>query len=931
MNVQSLLSNRDHLVHDIVCYSPAVILLSEARVTEDVEDFELDINGYRTVRCNSASRRTGGVVVYIRDDISFKVFKSFSVDKTYWCIFVSLKLHFQDFLVGCLYRSPSSGVRDFFNCFESWAEDVFSSVHKCILVGDFNLDYLKIDNVDVVYFKQYIATIGVEQLVTEPTRVTNTSETLIDYVLTNVLYVTHIVHDLPKIADHSNISVAVRSLPRPLCNNRKLLRNFCSDSLCEINRRLVECEWSLDLADVDLQYTMLVNNTVSCIDSVTPLKSIVFRDNHLPWYDREVITLTGRRDEAYRNFRRSREYDRLQYWLIYKQCRNEVVNLLKRKKTNYYRCKIDAHANNSREMWKTLKALVKPQNASLPDIVVFNNREVQSDEMKAEMFNSYFIDSILEIRASIHVSADWSPVDYPLITCRMTSFSRLSLIQLGKLVSGLDNRCNSSALNNRVLKSIFEVIGHILLDLVNTSLETGQFPKELKVSTIVPIPKVPNSNEAGNFRPINTLPCVEKLLELAVYHQITEYVDRNNLLMVRQSGFRSQHSCETALQLTISEWKLLVDDGKYIVAVFLDFKRAFETVDVRILLEKLAYYGFSGTVLLWFQNYLTNRFQNTKVNNFISSSKLVKTGVPQGSVLGPLMFILYLNDINYLKHSEFINLFADDTLLAVSDVCLSRAVEKMNGVLEELTVFLNVNKLKLNVGKSKAMIVTTPYRSSLIDPAAIDLRIYDEPLEIVSEFKYLGFVVDNTLSLREHFKYIHGKISKKLFFFSRISSHLSAETSLVVFRTIIQPHFDYCASLLFLFNSGYVSSLQRLSNRGMRVILRCSRYTPIGLMLEALCWVSVRDRLYCLAMTFIFKILHGFTPTYFDRFIVLHNQVHSYNTRGSSDLFVPRTKYRSTMNSLFHRGLIEYNKLPALIKQSSSVRCFKHNLLNYIR
>lgn len=937
LNIQSVLANINHLITEVVCYNPALILLSEARTTADIEDFEVQVENYNIVRCDSTSRHTGGVVMYIRKDFKFRIVKKIVVDKMYWVVFIRIEITGQNWIIGCLYRSPSSDEQVFLDNIENWFEDVFDLNSKCILVGDFNFNYLNTSLRYVNQIKSFIRSIGVEQLVSEATRITNVSSTLIDYVLTNQSSVRCDVHDTPKISDHSLITIKLNKANFTNMTKRITFRNYCENNLIKLNNRLISCDWDLNSNNVDSLYDNIMNNLKSNVELVAPLKTINCKSNHLPWYDQEVINLARSRNEAYRSFVGCRDdnYNRSLKWERYKYFRNEVVNLLKYKRNQYYENKIDLNLNDPKKMWKTLKNLIQPPKPELPLRIMFkrlgNNIYIENDKDKAENFNSYFTDSILEIKESIAQSDMWSDDTLPLVESTMSQFNLLNMKSLKSIINKLDNKCNSEIVNNKVLKNIFQVIGHVILNLVNTSLKTGRIPLELKTSTITPIPKIINTYEAENFRPINTLPALEKVIELAVYAQVSDYIQSNNIIMEYQSGFRPNHSCETALQATLSKWKFQTDSNKYIIAIFLDFKRAFETIDINILLKKLEHYGFAGKVLDWFKDYLNNRSQITKINNQLSNKRTVTTGVPQGSVLGPLLFSLYLNDINFIEDCEFINLFADDTLITASDHSLDVAVHKINLTLENISKFLDVNKLKLNVQKTKAMIITTQYKYKKIDTTQINVKIYNEKITIVEEIKYLGFILDNTLTLKSHFNYIYKKICKKLFFLSRVSSKLTVRSVLTVYRTIIQPHFDYCASLLYLLDNNSIAMLQRLQNRGMRIVLRCNRYTPICIMLNALDWFSVKHRLYYFSMILIFKILHNLGPTYFNEYITYNHEIHNYPTRQNNQLYVPRTNCSRTMNSLFHKGLLQYNNLPDPIKTSETLQKFKSSLNKYIR
>lgn len=251
-------------------------------------------------------------------------------------------------------------------------------------------------------------------------------------------------------------------------------------------------------------------------------------------------------------------------------------------------------------------------------------------------------------------------------------------------------------------------------------------------------------------------------------------------------------------------------------------------------------------------------------------------------------------------------------------------------VVKRIEIFLDANKLKLNASKTKSMIVSSRYKLNNISMENLKLKVNNECIKWVNEIKYLGFILDNTLSLKPHFQYICKKISKKLFFFNRISKDLSLFSRITVFRSIIQPHFDYCSSALYLGDKGSIQSLQILYNRGMRTILRCNRYTPIEMMYSTLGWFSVQQRLYYLTMVFIFKLKKGMLPAYFNEYVTLRGQVHSYTMRNIEDFDIQKTNKHSTMTSLFYKCMNEFNHLPPSVKNALTVQIFKKLLKTYI-
>lgn len=912
--------------------------MSEARCTSAIEQSEVDVKGYSCLRCDSTTRHTGGILMYIREDIKFNHMKRYVYELNYWCVVVNVTLGGNRWLVGGMYHSPNASHVTFLEKLEEWCDDYFGISNRCIFVGDVNINYLDQNNFYTRKVKELIMRYGISQVINEYTRCTNISSTLIDYVLTNNEGLCVNIHNVPKITDHAIISINLNNGANLKVNNNFMYRKLNDDVFHNINLELISQAWNLDSTDVNVVYRDIVDKCSVVLNNLAPVIVANNKGNQVPWYNTEIKNKSLERDTAYKNYKKSNnaaEKDIL--WNIYKAKRNEVVNLHKNKKREYFENKIDKNKNDPKEMWKVIKTIIKGDENTLNfrNIKFYDNNNIKyiSNEIEAaNEFNKFFVSSIVDISNSIKNTSSWSPTQYDIVNNSLTDFKMLTMSDLRQKIFVLKERNNvNDILTSKFIKNTIDTLGFVLLNFINTSLQYGNFPTELKVSTIVPIPKIQNATEMSDYRPINTLPDIEKLLELSVYDQVVDYFQMNNLFIGNQSGFRKKHSCETAVQLSISKWKQIIDEGNFIVAVFIDFKRAFETIDREILINKLKYYGINGTVLKWFQQYILDRQQVTKIGNSISNALNNSIGVPQGSILGPLLFIVYLNDINHIDGCDFVNLFADDTLVACWGNDINVIVNRMNSVLVKLEKFLNVNKLKLNVMKTKGMILGTKYKLKNINVTDFQLKIENENIEWVTEIKYLGIIIDECLDLKAHYEYIYKKISTKLYFFTRISTDISFFARRTIYQTIIQPHFDYCATLLYLFDKNRMQSLQKLQNRGLRIILKCNRFSAIRTMHDSLNYLYVENRLYLLTMIFVFKIKSNMMPSYFDEFIVYNDTIHDYNTRNNENFHINRTMNRQAMNSIFFKGLNEFNKLPALVKNSSSVCVFKKHLIKMIR
>ena len=381
---------------------------------------------------------------------------------------------------------------------------------------------------------------------------------------------------------------------------------------------------------------------------------------------------------------------------------------------------------------------------------------------------------------------------------------------------------SESGVSKKILCDVLDVAGNRLLDVLNTSLDNGEFPEEWKTSIIVPVPKVQNTNLHNQFRPINTVEVYEKVLELVVKKQLQHHCDVNNILVSNQSGFRAKHSCESVVVNICDTFVKIIDKGEVVLAVFLDLRRAFETVDRDLLLNKLNKYGLNGTVLKWFRSYLSNRQQKVKYNNVISDPVIVNYGVPQGTVLGPLLFLLYVNDIVKVVKQCKIELFADDTMIYISGTDLKYMEDILNNDLENIFKWLCNNKLSINTEKTKFCLFGRKFKLNQIVPNNINITINNRNILPEKQIKYLGVIFDHQLNFHAHADYILRKFSKKINFISRIGRHLTTHTKLLLYNSIAAPHLEFCSTILYNLPNYLIQKFQVVQNRALRSILKCN-------------------------------------------------------------------------------------------------------------
>ncbi|KAK9876686.1 hypothetical protein WA026_014065 [Henosepilachna vigintioctopunctata] len=682
------------------------------------------------------------------------------------------------------------------------------------------------------------------------------------------------------------------------------------------------------LRDINIKYDTYIANLLGIVDDLTPNIEIEIRCSNKSWFNADILNRIKLRDNKFREFKFTKDEHSL---AEYKRERNNVVDMIRRAKCNYYEQCIDENKNDAKLMWRTLKKLTSSKQTEIFTEIIFENITYTEEKVICTQFNKYYIDSINKILSTINSSISQDDIICETKNCnvKFEVFELITEVKLLETIMALANKSSPDEINMLFIKLNFYELKKLLMHLINCSLESAIVPKKMKVSTIIPIRKIKNSKNAEDFRPVNMLPAHAKILERIVYDQLVKHISINNILSKYQSGFRKNYSCETAFQYTLHNWKTSVDKNFCTIVVFLDLKRAFETVNREILLFKLEKYGLKGTVLNWFRSYLSERQQNVKCGYSFSENMSVESGVPQGSVLGPLLFVLYINDIENIVKNCKIHLFADDTIIYITS-SESNIIDKLQEDIDRLVIWLNSNKLKLNVQKTKAMILGKRNITEKIlgDLDRINLKINNDKIEIIETIKYLGIIVDSKLKFENHREYVCRKISQKLGVLYRCSKYLTCWARKTVYNIIILPHYLFASTILYLSNIDGIKRLQLLQNRAMRIILKRNRYAGIDNMLQDLNWINIEKFLEMQALIFIYKIKTGIMPDYFDEILVPFQKVHNYDTRNKMGFMLQQAASSAAHNSVFVKGVVKYNKLPISIKTATFTQ-FRKKLREY--
>lgn len=846
-----------------------------------------------------------------------------------WLISLEIRIDKENYMLSTIYHPPQVNDNLFLEAFENFLDNNINYNGTLLIIGDFNFDLSK-DSFYANKCKNLIFQNGLYQIVKKHTRITQHSSTLIDYIITNDKHISHEVRLTPKISDHSILTVNINGERKGNKITKINKRSFKNYKVENFHDKLIDNNWNNRISDVNITANLFITTVKNVLESLCPKIEISIPEKYVnnKWINSDIINKMKIRDTKYEIAVITKCQED---WNSFKEIRNEITAMIRTEKEKYFNMVIEENKSNSREMWKNLK-IILPGNRKLPgNTVKFSNLETSQEHIICVEFNKYFLESIKEIVTNISkYNNEYDILDKVEKHAPFPKFEKIDLPHLKKIVYSLKNTAGvEDDISTKILKDAFLVIGNRFLDVINNSIEGGIFPTEWKLSVIIPVPKVTNTIMCQEYRPINTVPPYEKALEIVVKEQLVNYCDKNSIIVPNQSGFRKNHSCETVILNICDTWLKAIDNGDIVVAVFLDFRRAFETIDRCLLLKKLEKMGICDTALKWFQSYLSHRTQKVKYNNCTSPAMVTKYGVPQGTVLGPILFILYINDMIKCVDKCQIKMFADDTMLYIKGKNIVNLIHTINHELKIIFEWLCDNSLCINVNKCKYMIIASKHKLNNVDDNHI-VKINDINLDRVKEMKYLGVIIDENLNLKKHANYIMNKMSKKVSFLYRIGNSLSMFTKILIYKAIIAPHIDFCSSILFNLNQNQIQQLQKIQNRAMRIILKCNRYTPIRTMLDVLNLMNINQRIVYRTLIIIYKIKNKMLPSYLFNEMKYVNDIHDYSTRNANNFFIDTFNRASTEKSVLSKGLKLYNNLPVPIKNSQNLNSFKKMLSNYV-
>ena len=939
MNISSLPKHSGELA----CFLSAletnfdIILLTEigARNISTVVNL---FDGYDFFYVLPHSNMKGGIGVYLSSSIKNVSVKSeYAVRKSCTCCaceFESLIIEFtcnsKKFTLCGLYRHPSGNKEHFANDLSATL-DMLDANRITILSGDTNVDLIKYENDENLHYVSMLFSKGYLPYVTLPTRITPHSATCIDHIFVKYPPTVHFNDILSgifysDISDHLPCFISFKINNPVKMNNRPFTRLYGEAQCNAFKENMNSFLWESLYVPGEDWYTNFIVAIKAIFEKSFPLVRVSRkRAKDKPWITQELKLRIKHGHRLFRQFLKTHSDN---IFLRYKEHKNKLRESIELAEVSYYNELFENSKNSTRTLWKHLGAIISPKSKkgySTIDKLFINGRFVTDKTAISNAMNEHFCTIGTKLQQKMPSSGNMSFRQY-LPESPLNSFY-LHQLDYENVLSEI-NKLNPrkapgpDGIGAKVLHLCPEIFAQNLTYIFNKYITDGEYPCDMKIARVIALFKKGERHDPNNYRPISLLSCFNKIFEKLICKQLVKFLEKYLIFFQFQFGFRKGHSTILALIEIVDSIRRFIDGGNYVLGLFVDLTKAFDTVDHDILLYKLNHYGIRGHANRFFRSYLDNRKQFTLINGEQSTTSVVTCGVPQGSVLGPILFILYINDLYQAVGRDIARLFADDTGLFTFDSNLNKLIEDSKIIYKELFKWCRCNKLTVN--NDKTCFVLFHAKNKNVPGNFQTIQIGEISFQRVEVTKYLGVFIDEKLNWATHVNYVCNSLLKYFGIFKKIKAMVSMKLARQLYFAFVYSRINYALEIYGACSLKLISKLQRIQN-GLLKMLLCRNYRESTNVIHSdLNILKIKDIQLVNILTFVNNCLLGNCPEYFKSYFQ-HRNVR-YNLR-NHDLDVPWARTVTGSLSTRIQGAILWNGI--VDKSHILKRCMKKHLVRF--
>lgn len=895
-----------------------IIAVSETWLNDNILSQSVNLNNYKLFRRDRSEGRGGGTAMYVKSNFKCSAINNLQLNTTEQ-LWVSLNYNNKKFALGVIYRPPNCSVLEFCNEFESVLNQLITKYDQVLCTGDFNIDFLEPTSNSYKLLHDSINSYSLKQIIHQPTRISSTSATLIDLIIcSETLKCFNVnVEDVSDISDHSLISCSVgnnRDLVKPFLYTFRNFKHFSNDNFTN------------DLLSIPLWHIFYLNNIDEKVNTLNfllnnifdvhaPLTTVRITKKRSPWLTYNIKQMQKSRDKALQKFKQTKN---TRDWEVYKTLRNHTKLAITREKKAYLEYQLNTRKKSN--FWKDLQELniynKHHKNNLVPDSLC-NVNEINNFFITSSK-SDFDVDAI-----TVNFYEQNIKPGVGEFTFKITSENEVyaALLSIKSKATGVDG------LGLNMLLYCCPYILQFVTHIFNVCIENNTYPSTWKMAHIIPLPKVSEPDEYKDLRPISILPVLNKAFEIILNNQIRDYLYNFSILPKQQSGFRVNFSCTTALLKVTDDIITATDDNNLTVLVLLDYSKAFDRINHQLLLAILHYIGFSTSSVAFMKSYLENRSQAVICKGQKSTFLKVNFGVPQGSILAPLLYIIYTFDFHrHLQHCNS-HFYADDTQLYLSfnENEIDTACDHINKDLTQLIKMSNNFCLSVNPLKSKVMLFgRNSARNRCMDK--IKIVVNNTAIQQSDNVKNLGLIMDTSLKFSQHVTHICRKSYSNLKLLYGNKTLLNWKSKILLCEALILSHLNYAdviygPCLTTLDNQ----RLQRIQNSCIRFIFNLRKYDHISHKLKEIGWLDIQKRRILHSCVLFNKILILKTPPYLFEKISYRTDIHNINIRRRSLLTIPLHSTSVFQKSFSYNIAKYYNKLPNVIKKAQP-KLFKSQL-----